>query len=276
MIENEEFDKNKMIEIDEIEVIFQPDQSVCAEPDYDNINEDKENYVHSKAGIEFDSNYLNQVQEKKKQKDTHCSHVVEFNNQSEKQVELKYGDNNNFTPKTHMLSKKRENRPKYKEPKKNNINNEYINDFKSVLKDILFSEITKTGTYKMNIQNISKLKSQIHIEIQYSTILNTIEKKLQDTISYKDEKIKGYIDTIIANNEYPPFKQFLNEYIKDLLLCFSSNELIDHNKIYNSELKNRYNAIINTLKNNGNSPEYIKNFEKCIENIKKEYENMIG
>ena len=244
---------------------------------FENINVDKENIVDGQGISEMNSNYINQISKKKAKRGKTPKGIDHHEDITRKNkfinVKLKINDfNDNLAQKASMLTKKRQNIPKDKENDTNNINKEYINKFKYELKDIIFLFITKTECYKCN-KTMSK--KQIHITIEYDTNFDWIDKKLIDIVTYKDEHIKKLIDKIIDTNDYPPFTDFLNEYIKDLLLCFSCNELIDNSKIYKSELKKRYHALIEEFKNNGKSPDYIGCFEKCFEEIKKVYENMI-
>ena len=244
---------------------------------FENINEDKENVVDGRGTSEICSNFINQITKKKEKSRKIPNGIQHRDPKTEKNflinVKLKpKNSNDNLAQKACMLTKKREITPKDKENDTNNINKEYINKFRYELKDIVFLYRTKTECYKCN-KTISK--KQIHIKIEYDRNLDWIDKKLIDTVTYKDEYIKKLIDKIIDTNDYPPFTDFLNEYIKDLLFCFSCIELIDNSKIYKSELKKRYLALIETFKKNGKSPEYIGCFQKCIEEIKKAYENMI-
>ena len=244
---------------------------------FENINEDKENIVDGKGISEICSNFINQLTKKKEKRGKTPKGIHHRDTTTKKNppinVKLKINDlNDNLVEKASMLTKKRESTSKDEENNSNNLNKEYINKFKYVLEDITFLLITKTEYYKYN-KTISK--NQIYIKIEYDKNLDWIDKKLIDIVTYKDEYFKKLIDKIIDTNDYPPFTDFLNEYIKDLLLCFSCNELIDNSKIYKSELKKRYHALIERFKKNGKSPEYIGCFEKCFEEIKKVYENLI-
>ena len=227
--------------------------------EYDIIQEDKENYVDKIC--ELNSNHLNQIGKKRKQiRSKKTNEEISYN--------LNISDENN-TQKNDMLTKKRENTSTEKSNEINSINNEYISYIKNGIKHVTFFLITGSKNYQTNKRYLSITKNQINIGIKYGTNLDWIKKKLQDIISYKDEKIKIFIDKIIENSDYPPLKEFFNEYIKDLLLCFSCNELNDNKVIYKSELKKFYHALIKKLKNKGKSPEYIEHFEKFIYDIAK-------
>lgn len=262
--------------IDVVLISFQPGN------EFENRNEDKENRVDIKSVFDFESNHMNQISKKKESKAAKRgetqkninSTVLATKNEKINEIGLNSIDQkdniDNLTQKNEnndTADKKKTCKPKKYKKIKNNIFNIYINYFAKEITNIAFILISKTAIKKY----YKKLKNIINMRLKYGLNLDCFEKKIKDILSDKDENIKEIIDKIIEKNDYPPFKEFLNEYIIDLILCFSCNKIFDTTKIYKIELKLRYQALIKKLKNKGKSPEYIEYFEKCINEFIKAY-----
>lgn len=175
--------------------------------------------------------------------------------------------------KNFMLAKKRENNPKNTKNVKNIIYHKYINELSKSITDITLFLIKKTVNYKDNKIDFKKLKNITYAQLKYDdTNLDFIGKIVKDILSYKDENIKNSIDNIIENSDYSPLEEFLNENIKDLILCFSPDKKHDYTKIYKIKLNRRYQALVKNLKNKGKSQEYIEYFEKCIKELINTYQ----
>ena len=247
--------------------------------EFENRNEDKENRVDSKSVCDIESNHMNQRSKKKeseagKRGESQKDNVLAKKNYNIKEIGLNLislkdktdnlaqkNDNNDTS------TKKRGNKLQKTKITKNITYNNYFNYFSKEIGKIAFILISKTVINK----KYKKLKNIIYMRLKYRINIDCIEKKIKDILSYKDENIKKIIDIIIEKNDYPPFIEFLNEYIRDLILCFSCNKINNSTKIYKKQLKLRYQALIKKLKNKGNSQEYIEYIEKCIKELLKAY-----
>lgn len=261
---------------------------------YENKNEEKENYINDKNKFEYQSNYL---QKKNKKKDikapieeetpnanqsTGLTPPSQENNVNNVDINFKIyypADNVENKKENKMLNLKRRNQSKDKGKVKNIMLNVYKSNFFREVQNIAILLITKTEYYKKTRKNLNKINNKIYIEQKGEKNLELINKRLKDILSDNDKNNKDIIDKILENDDNNnnkdiySLKAFLNEYIKDLMFCFSCNKISDINFDYKLKLNNKYKDFIGKLKNK-KSEIYINRLESYIKNIKKTFEDM--
>ena len=277
--------KNKEFQSDEENNSYYNSNSDC---DSENKYEDKENYVYY-ADLNFNSNRLERkkIKDKENKLEVNLFQIEKKNETTSPSTnDIKMKISNPFDiskEKFNYLDKKREKESKEydkfknKGIKKNQQINVYKNNFFNDCMEIACLLFQKTNCYIKYKRNLNILKSEekklIYKKEGAKDNLVFLDYKLKDVLS-KDKINEEIIKEIIEENDYPPLIEYLNESIEDLMFYYSCNKGNYLSKYYISELKKRYNKLIEGFKIKPNYQKYLELFEERTKNIRETFKCM--
>jgi hypothetical protein len=131
--------------------------------------------------------------------------------------------------------------------------------------------IKKTEYYKYNKKILAKIDNSSYKFENSSANLLFLNKKIKEVLSEKKEN-EEIIWKIMSNNDYPVFIKFLNMTIENFFsLYFDECDFSEQEKKHFSYLKDSYKKLIDKMRNEGKSKDYIDSFIYFTAHIKNAY-----
>ena len=153
--------------------------------------------------------------------------------------------------------------------------NQVLNRIKSNVLNILqkkaFEMFKETEFYKIKKKNLVKIDNSSYKFENSSQNLLLLKKQFKELLSENKEN-EQIIKIIMSNNDYPPLIQLLNMTIENLItLCSDESDFSVHEEEYFLDLKDSYKNLIDKMRVEGKSDDYIKPFTYFTAHIKNVY-----